>query len=240
MNPAPLELANHLIDPLQWVVARLDTWIGRHTYRMGGGSVLAARWGHRHSSDIDLFFDEFVQRDLPLSDMFDGLLSLEEKGEIHGLELYSRRGFLFQRKAVPVSFFATRETTPSPLSEEKEATTGIATESSAEILLKKVRARMLRGSGYLFRDAYDLVVAHAEDAASIGSVFNQIGREERSILSYDSESASFQLIDDQRVLSPAYPELIEPIENLIQLTREALAGRLSRDRVLAFKRLQPD
>lgn len=240
MNPAPLELASHLIDPLQWVVARLDTWVGRHAYRMGGGSVLAARWGHRDSTDIDLFFDEFVQRDLPLSNIFDSLLSLEKSGEIHGLELYSGRGFLFQRKAVPVSFFATRETTPSPLSEETEAATGIATESSAEILLKKIRARMVRGSGYLSRDAYDLVVAHAEDAACIDAVFRHIGREERSILSYDSESASFQLIDDQRVLSPSYPELIEPIENLIQLTREALAGSLSRDRVIAFKRLQTD
>ncbi len=240
MKPPTLKLASHLIEPLKWVVETLDHWTGRDTYRMGGGSVLAARWGHRHSTDIDLFFDEFAQRDMPLSKMFDGLLSLESEGEIHGLEIYSRRGFLFQRKTVPVSFFATRETTPSPLAREKEATTGVATESSTEILLKKVRARMLRGSGYLSRDAYDLVVAHAEDVDCIGAIFSQIGREERSILSYDSESSSFQLIDDHRVLSPTYPELIDPIENLIHLTREALAGGLSRERVLAFKQRRTD
>ena len=98
MKPATLKLASHLIEPLKWVVETLDQWTGRDTYRMGGGSVLAARWGHRHSTYIDLFFDEFAQRDMPLSKMFDGLLSLESEGEIHGLEVYSGRGFLFQRK----------------------------------------------------------------------------------------------------------------------------------------------
>lgn len=30
----------------------------RETYRMGGGTVLAARWGHRKSTDIDLWLPE--------------------------------------------------------------------------------------------------------------------------------------------------------------------------------------
>ena len=64
MKPATLNLASYLIEPLNWVAETLDPWTGHDTYRMGGGSVLAARWGHRHSTDIDLFFDEFAQRDM--------------------------------------------------------------------------------------------------------------------------------------------------------------------------------
>ncbi|MYC52027.1 MAG: nucleotidyl transferase AbiEii/AbiGii toxin family protein [Gammaproteobacteria bacterium] len=28
---------------------------GEHHLRLGGGTALAARWGHRHSTDVDLF-----------------------------------------------------------------------------------------------------------------------------------------------------------------------------------------
>lgn len=235
MQSAQLELASHLISPLQWVVTTLDTCIGRDTYRMGGGSVLAARWRHRHSTDIDLFFDEHTQSGMPLSRIADTLRELERHGEIHGLKIYAGRGFLFDRADVPVSFFATRPTTPSPLSAEKEATTDIATESTAEILVKKIRARMVRGSGYLSRDAYDLVVAHFEEPESVEIAFHNLSPEERSILFYDSQSEAFHLLSDHRVLSPSYNGLLSPVQNLEQLMREALAGNLSGERVRAFR-----
>lgn len=240
MDSTALELPSHLQSPLRWIVKALDTWTGRDAYRMGGGSVLAARWRHRHSTDIDLFFDEVAHSEMPLTDMFDAFLALEKQGEIHGLEIHSGRGFLFHKGDVPLSFFATRPTTPSPISEQNEATTGIATESSAEILLKKIRARMIRGSNYLSRDAYDLVVAHLEDPGAVDVVFRQLRPEERSILSYDAQNAAFRLINDYRILSPSYPRLVNPTGNLEQLTCEALARELSKERVQEFRRVARD
>ncbi len=136
MQPV-LHLASHLLEPLQWFVRVLDCWTSRERYRMGGGSVLAARWRHRHSTDIGLFFDELEHADMPLSELFSGFGEMEKREEITGLEVYAGQGFLFSRHGVPISFFGTRAVSASPLSNEKEAKTGISIETTEEILLKK-------------------------------------------------------------------------------------------------------
>ena len=133
-----------------------------------------------------------------------------------------------------MSFFGTRAVSASPLSEEKEAKTGISVETTEEILLKKIRARMLRGSEYLSRDAYDFVVAHIKEPEAIDRVFDGLRPEERAMLRFDAESASFRLADDSRVLAPAYPGLLQPIGNLESFLRDALNRRLDADRLRRF------
>ena len=51
-----LALPDTLTRCLSRIVEKLDTVINRDTYQLGGGTVLAARWNHRHSIDLDLFF----------------------------------------------------------------------------------------------------------------------------------------------------------------------------------------
>ena len=82
MADSVLHVAGHLEGALRLAVETLDTCIGRETYQMGGGSVLAARWHHRHSTDIDLFFDEVRHPDMPLEPIFQAFQALEEQGEI--------------------------------------------------------------------------------------------------------------------------------------------------------------
>ena len=43
---------------LEMGVRFLDRFWDRSQYEFGGGTVLAARWNHRHSSDVDCFMDE--------------------------------------------------------------------------------------------------------------------------------------------------------------------------------------
>ena len=49
--------------PIGHALAELDG--GPHEFRLGGGTVLAARWHHRDSFDIDLV----VERSVPLSEL---------------------------------------------------------------------------------------------------------------------------------------------------------------------------
>ena len=202
MTDALVHVAGHLEDALRWVVETLDTCIGRETYQMGGGSVLAARWHHRHSTDIDLFFDEVRYPDMPLEPIFQRLRALEQQGEIGELEIHPTRGFACERGDVPMSFFATRQITPVRISGETVAIAGIGTETTSEILLKKVRARMIRTPSYHPRDAYDFVVAVVEDPQALNQVFDRLTPEEKAILAHDAHQGAVRLADSARIDSP--------------------------------------
>ena len=49
-----VSLPNGPDESLQQAVRFLSSWIAPPDYRLGGGTALAALWGHRHSTDIDL------------------------------------------------------------------------------------------------------------------------------------------------------------------------------------------
>ena len=137
-----------------------------------------------------------------------------------------------------MSFFSTLQVTPVRLSNQREASTGIGTETSAEILLKKIRARMIRNPRYLPRDVYDLVIAHVEDPDAVHQVFQALSPEEERILAYDAHCDSIQLTDADRIVSPAYPGLLDPLENLVRYVRLALARDLTDDAVLELSRMR--
>ena len=240
MDNAGLRVAAHLEENLRWFVQTLDTWIDRDSYQMGGGTILAARWHHRHSSDIDLFYDPGTRGNVPLDGIIQGFRSLEQQGQIERLEVHPSRGFSCERASTPLSLFSTVQVAPVRISEQREASTGIGTETSAEILLKKVRARMIRSPRYLPRDAYDLVIAHVEDPDAVDQVFQALSLEEERILAYDAHRDSIQLTDADRIASPAYPGLLAPLENLLRYVRLALARELTDDAVLEIEHMRQD
>ena len=226
-----LRVAAHLEENLRWFVQALDAWIDRDSYQMGGGTILAARWHHRHSTDIDLFFDSRISSAVPLDEITRGFRTLEQQGQIGRLDIQPSLGFSCERASTPLSFFSTLQVTPVRLSDEREASTGIGTETSAEILLKKIRARMIRNPRYLPRDAYDLVIAHVEDPDAVHQVFQALSSEEERILAYDAHRGSIQLTDADRIVSPAYPGLLDPLDNLARYARLALARELTDEAV---------
>ena len=235
-----LKVAAHLEEGLQWLVQALDAWTGPDSYQMGGGSILAARWHHRHSTDIDLFFDARTNSDVPLDEIIQGFRALEQQGQIERLEIHPSRGFSCERASTPLSFFATEQVTPVRISDQREANTGIGTETSAEILVKKIRARMIRNPRYLPRDAYDFVVAHVEEPLAIEQVFQALSLEEKRILAYDAQRHAIQLIDAERILSPAYPGLLDSLGNLTRYAIQALARELTDQSILEIERMRRD
>ena len=238
MADTELKVATHLEEDLNWFVQALDAWVVRDSYQMSGGSILAARWHHRHSTDIDLFFDPRIHPGFPLDEIIEGFRSLEKQGQIERLEIHPSRGFSCERNHTPLSFFATEQVSPVRISEEREANTGIGTETSTEILVKKIRARMIRNPRYLPRDAYDFVVAHVAEPEAVDQVFQVLSLEEKRILAYDAHRGSIQLTDAERIISPAYPELLDPLDHLMRYARMAFARELADQSILELKRMR--
>ena len=169
-----------------------------------------------------------------------GFRALNEQGQAEKLEIHPSRGFSCERASTPLSFFATEQVTPVRISDQREANTGIGTETSSEILVKKVKARMIRNPRDLLRDAYDFVVAHVEEPLAIEQVFQALSLEEKRILAYDAQSQAIQLADAERILSPAYPGVLDSLRNLTRFARQALATELTDQSILEIEHMRRD
>ncbi len=127
--------------------------------RLGGGTALAMRWGHRRSTDIDLAMNA------ELAGRFVGRARAELRLELGRLaaEGLVKRSFRVGRQVAswsytdsgPVSLSAARK----PLDTDgmdREEDTGIALAPTAGILEGKLIGRVIHGGKLLVRDGYDL------------------------------------------------------------------------------------
>lgn len=203
---------------------------------MGGGSVLAARWQHTRSTDIDLFFARDAVERLPLGAVLEGFERLSAASEVAGMLVYPGQGFHCRRGSTPISFMATDLLLPGTGADEFVADSGVRAEPSAEILLKKIRARMLRGEGYLARDAYDFVVAHVEEPDAVAAALDALATHERAALAYDGRAAHLPIEVDHRVANPAYRRLADSTEVLERYLRLALTGSMGGPEIAALAR----
>lgn len=208
----------------------LDQWFDREFYAIGGGSVLSARWNHRLSTDIDLFFSEkqvpVLQEQSTWEKISSRLTALSESSQITELQVRPN-GFAFHSQFGPVSFFGMPRSTQDAVTTELEATTEIATESTAEILFKKIRGRVVNNSEYVARDLYDLIVAQFKDPDSLNYVFNLLAEVERQSLVYDVEKGDANVADFDRILEPRYPELVASYRTFNSIAGEVLAQNIS-------------
>ena len=125
----------------------------------GGGTVLAARWKHRRSLDVDLFCDTKVFGSLlaeQRQEVQKSLASLTgsdpERAWCHSYAANARIN------GIEVSVFPGSITIPS-VHPTRLAQSGLALESSAEILFKKMSIRMSFKGKITVRDAYDVACA---------------------------------------------------------------------------------
>lgn len=104
--------------------------------------------GGHDRTDIDLFADEQVFSDTIKSGAWDEVCeALNQRlsdGSISDLKL-TPTGFSYETPKAPVSFFSMPRMTTTPISSEQEDATGTPTESSAEIVFKKLRGRKSTG-----------------------------------------------------------------------------------------------
>lgn len=142
---------------------------GQRHMRLGGGTALAARWAHRHSTDVDIFvpaaqyallyqrrdsFHRAAARRLAPSAVTteEGLLTL----------------LLRQRDRIgEITVANTQALTPVPHSVDTVRGTPVPLETNAEILAKKLRYRMIVRQLLVPRDFYDLAVASDRDPRAL-------------------------------------------------------------------------
>ena len=142
---------------------------------LGGGTALAARWAHRHSTDVDLFTtEEAFQRLFDDQATFRGDLAQNVRGVV-GAEI--EEGFaklLLAHEGGEVSLSSSKFRTDNPVSPDTVRGTSVPLETNAEILAKKVRYRMLRNALLVPRDLYDIAVSRHKDPGAFGSAVQRI------------------------------------------------------------------
>ncbi len=203
----------------------LDEYFGANAIFLGGGTALAARWHHRHSTDIDLFTDYVHYRTKlrgrdrqfrkDLEQMLPELQTATFTPAICRLVLAGGE----------VSLVTSPSVTGLPRSDEIVRGTEVPLESSAEILARKLSYRMIDTATIIPRDLYDLACARFHDPEALSTAINTIIPENRQDLIRELRSLPRGWIDNQqlRVLSPARPN---DVRNAVELTARLLERTL--------------
>ena len=192
-------------------------------YRIGGGTVLAGRWGHRHSTDVDLFaeptwYQEVVDRrgeelERALLERAPGVDP--ERSWVEPQHIYLAVG---DSEVTMLPAVWIHRTPEEPV---RIRNTRVAAESVEEILGKKLRLRMIGEGAYLIRDLYDIAAAEIEDpdalrralAAEPPRRLQQLAQELRSLGAFEGE-----------LIRPAFPWTHSRIQRaVIRLCEEAAA-----------------
>lgn len=167
----PAELLAAVRKPLA------DHLRGEPNILLGGGTALAARWAHRHSTDVDLFVEPAHYKRLFHNEaQFTRDLSLHAPD---ARQVDVEPGFLKITfgDAGHVSVSSSPWLTPDPRSVDTVRASGIPVETTAEILAKKLRYRMIHNERIVPRDLYDLAVARRVDPAALQTALSHLKTE---------------------------------------------------------------
>ena len=175
----------------------------------GGGTVLAARWGHRTSTDVDLFAtpatwealseQKHQEIEARLAKHVDGYAASDSWSGYH--QAYARiRGT--EATVLP------RQPGPAPPASEHRYLRGteLRLQANTEILYGKIRQRMMGQYVVAIRDAYDICSAAIHDPEALRSTVETIGRNDvRTFASLVRELApGWSHHDPKKLISPTY------------------------------------
>ena len=172
---------------------------------MGDGTALAARWHHRQSVDIDLFTsDANYRRIKPALDR--RAEKWKADATFSEVRIHPSVVHCHLSDGLEFSIAGSDDVTLRPLSNEREAVTGVRLQSTAEIIARKIRARMINRESYVVRDAYDVVCCLEFDPQALNEALGALTRGERATLKYDSERPSLALDFNQPLIAPIHAE----------------------------------
>ena len=201
----------------------LAEWLGADGFVLGGGTVLAARWKHRVSTDIDLFtgierYQQAIasQRDVVAA----SLRSLVGNAGEGAVEV--ERGWLRVLFAEAPAALMTipRPTIQDPYAESVHGME-VRTESTAEILARKVQSRILDLGAFTARDLYDILIARERDPEAIGRVLASITDQERAAIASELRGLPRDWTGAEPVREPARPELLRDLPHRARALFEA-------------------
>ena len=199
--PHPLRPALRAIAPFL-----LDAFGDQGRFVLGGGTVLAALWGHRVSTDLD-FFVHGSNRDIA-ERMAKVECAMADDPAFKSLAIDSRKLKCFWQGAECTVFSTPSLTGRGFLAREGDC--GVPLEPVAEILAKKLSGRVMGLGDFKDRDFYDLCVASELDRdaydAALGCLdARQVGQVADAIKAFRFNPPR----DDKPILSPRYHDLSE-------------------------------
>lgn len=151
-----------------------DALGGEEHMRLGGGTALAARWAHRHSTDVDLFTGRDPYRRLwRRRDAFKRAV-VEHAGPAKVLSVRRWNTKIVLQEGGEITLFTSGTQTDEPRSGDTVRGTRVPLETNAEILAKKLWGRMLDSETLLARDLYDFAVARHHDQAAVKAAMEHI------------------------------------------------------------------
>ena len=181
---------------------------------LGGGTVLAARWHHRFSTDLDFFVDAGAidsilvnpGRRNAVNDYF-ARLQEDHQIDLDDSTGASHDGIRFWISATPVSVVR-QSVKPIDSTTEIESQTNVRLESSADILHKKLIGRLIGWGSLTPRDVYDVLVASNLDISSLErahQAMNSTGRARLlDTLQALVEAPASETAENEAVIRPKY------------------------------------
>ena len=171
-----------------------------------GGTVLAARWGHRESTDVDLFCTEDAWTRLD----HQGLRSAGNQRLGKSLTSFILEGSalaMLEASGGSATLFVSPDLTESPRA-PNETVEGIAVHSTEEVLYRMLRERMVETRRFLVRDIYDVAVAAEVDRSSLDRALARLTDDHRIMLALNvlHEPSDF---NKEPLRKPRYKNLSE-------------------------------
>ena len=200
---APLNIVPNIAEPLRCLAPLFHAALGENMdkLQLGGDTVLASRWQHRLSADLDFFLHSPSPKDNHT------LLSTIRKSVEQNADEYSLTDIDVASRHLSFVTIRTRTsifTTP-PLTdkrpEQHETTTRIQLEATEEILAKKLHGRILGNGDFTKRDFYDFCVAAQREPEALNAVLKTLGNER--VLIYSELSNKYRYSSRRCQLSNA-------------------------------------
>lgn len=149
---------------------------GHEAWRLGGGTMLAARWRHRQSSDIDIAIATSLPRRL-VSSVCAGIVeALDERGldverdeDNDLIQAATNKKDPYGRKQ-GIDIWIADPKLPGPAEHEQIEERTIPALRTSQIL----HGKMQRDARQLSRDAYDIARARHDDAGALESAVNSL------------------------------------------------------------------
>ena len=213
------------------VAPSLVAWLGRDGCVLGGGTVLAARWHHRVSADIDLFTDRerYTERVANRREEVTAALETLVAGVGEGAVEVERGWLRVHFPEGPAALMTIPRPTVRDAYVQYVQGTGMPMESTAEILARKLQSRILDLGVFTDRDLYDLLVARERDPEALRRVLASITEAERAAIASELGALPRRWSSGEPVREPAHPELLDDLASRARRLFEADADSARRD-----------
>ena len=208
----------------------LADFVSEEEVQLGGGTALATRWQHRKSLDLDLFLEPSTYRRKIFARSADCLDRLRRAGFFR-LAAVGEEGIALQHRGGKVDIVASYPVTDHPRSNDLVAGTGIAVETNAEILAKKLHRRILGHGRILPRDLYDLAYARHFEPRAMQAAWDARHVPDPDVLAaaLGSFSPGWMCRQEEKVRGARYPDLLAvAVDSLVEDLAGRFPGRLAR------------